>query len=174
MDINKKLKHLTAKQIEEVVQKYEDNVKIIDIIKEYKIDVTPSGFYKILPPSKTNVSCIYCGNDMYKKRVSRSSYSYSDSNQILFCDNCGHTVYPEIWSRIYICECENCVAYRKRIVEEKQEKINSLYGNPKEKINFTDMEFRNQIDLIFVLLNNPKKDTYEILPVNIYDKNKKK
>lgn len=174
MELNEKLKHLSEQQIEEVIRKYEDkSIKLADIINEYKIDVKPSGLLKILPPVKTEILCIYCGSNMYHEREGRTSYGYKDVNKNMFCDSCGHKEYPKSWGRIQECECKNCVSYRLQLVQEKRDLIRHLYEGEQQKINFTEMEFRDQVDLIYILMNNPKKNIFEVAPIKFHSIDKK-
>lgn len=166
MIFNEKLKHLSEQQIEEVIQKYEDkSIKLAEIINEYKIDVKPAGLLKILPPVKTETSCIHCGSYMYHEREGRTSYSYNDVNKTMFCDNCGHKENPKLWGRIQQCECQNCVSSRLRLLQEKRNLIKQLYEENQSKISFQEMEFRDQLDLIYIMMNNSNRNTFEVVPV---------
>jgi hypothetical protein len=166
LELNEKLKHLSAQQIEEVIRKYEDkSIKLVDIISEYKIGVKPVGLLKILPQVKTETSCIYCGSNMYHEREGRNSYTYNGINKITFCDVCGHKEYPKSRSRINQCECDNCVSYRLQLIQDKRDLIRHLYEEEQEKLNFSEIEFRDQIDLIYVLMNNPKRNIFEVVPI---------
>jgi hypothetical protein len=171
LELNEKLRHLSDQQIEDLIRKYEDkNIKLIDLINEYKLDVKPAGLLKILPPVTTKILCIYCGHDMYQEREGRSSYSYEKTK---FCFNCGHKEYSDSWYIAQECECENCLAYRTRLIQDKKNQIKNLYGKEQQKRDFSEISFRNQVDLIYVLLNNPQDNTFVITPSHLIFKHKK-
>jgi hypothetical protein len=164
--LDEKLKHLSEQQIEEVIRKYENkSIKLAEIISDYKIDVKPAGLLKILPPVKTENSCIHCGCNLYHEREGRTSYNCNDVNKTMFCDNCGHKENPKLWGRIQQCECQNCVSSRLRLIQEKRNLIKHLYEEERSKISFHEMEFRDQVDLIYILLNNPNRNTFEVASV---------
>lgn len=174
MEVHEKLRHLTDKQIYEIINMYKDkNVKIKDIIDKYDIDVKSSGFLKILPPVKTNLSCIHCSEKLYQNIERRTSYGYSESEKKCFCINCGHMENSKRWGEIEVCYCDGCTKYREKILSEKKNKIKDVYDKNYEKLEFEAMEFQDQINLISVMINNPKYNTLIIGPLEIYDLYKK-
>ncbi len=118
-EIDKKIAHLTERQINEVMEKYYGGEKAKDIIKEYGIDIPISKLYTVFPPLKCeNEICEYCGHVMYQERQSKTSINshYTWNKPKKYCLNCGH----EIDS---FCGCEQC--QRKR--NDKEERLRKEY-----------------------------------------------
>lgn len=171
MEINKKIQHLSEEEIQELIKDYEDkSIKISSIINKYSIDIKPRELLKILPPVRTETVCIHCGNLMLREREGRTSYSYE---KIEYCEWCGHKEYIVTWGIKKQCECKGCIEYRERIIQEKHNKIKLLYGKEQPKINFSEMNFQDQLTLIYILVSNPKRNIYEIEPIELYGEDKK-
>lgn len=167
MKIDEKLSHLSSDEIEKVVSLYKDkSIKISDIIKKYNIDVKPSGLLKILPPKKTDKYCPYCKIPMFQKMEGRTTYSYS-RDEDKFCDMCGHIEYADkIWDRRQ-CTCTNCTEMKEALIQEKREQIQRIYGKNNKKIRFEEISLQEQLDLIYLMRNNPNLNTYEIAPIQL-------
>lgn len=172
MNSNEKLNHLSQKQIEEVVKKYMDkSIKIQDILDEYDIDVKPSKLLQLLPPVKTQEKCQICGEYLYKKIESRTSYSYNRDSLAGFCMKCGHKEYlKNTWGQKR-CTCNGCLEIEKIKQEEKRRLINELYECEHEKYKFNELELSDQVKLLYLLFNNPSHNTCQITPPRELSKN---
>lgn len=149
---HEKLKHLTDNQIEELINRYYSDEKISDIINEFKIDITPSMLYSILPPeiSKDKI-CPNCNVHMVKLRKSRSGYS--GSNDCFYCKICNHI------ENSTFCVCDSCSKKREeqrlkreeekrlRIIKQR-EQINNRYSIGRfEPVNIDKLNFREKVYL---------------------------
>lgn len=169
IEIHEKLRHLTMLQIESLMNKYYNGVKVSDIIKEYNIDTTSSKLYTLFPPIICeDIICPVCNEPMYKERDSKSSYSWNKKKP--FCAICGHT--DEI-----ICKCNYCIAEREkvrklneerkvRILQEKREKIKKVYDLNIVPVNYSELNFREKVFLGALLRTSLSEDMEVILPLN--------
>lgn len=156
-------------QIESLMNKYYNGVKVSDIIKEYNIDTTSSKLYTLFPPIICeDIICPVCNEPMYKERDSKSSYSWNKKKP--FCAICGHT--DEI-----ICKCNYCIAEREkvrklneerkvRILQEKREKIKKVYDLNIVPVNYSELNFREKVFLGALLRTSLSEDMEVILPLN--------
>ena len=171
--IHEKLRHLTASQIESLMEEYYNGVKTSDLIKDYKIDTISSKLYTLFPPIICeDIICPICGEKMYRERESKSSDSWS--KKPAFCQNCGHTDDK-------YCRCEYCALERenekrleeerrKRIVQEKRAKIKECYNFELEPVNYSELTFRDRVYLGSLLRTALSEDMKTILPLNEIDK----
>ena len=169
IEIHEKLRHLTMLQIESLMNKYYNGVKVSDIIKEYNIDTTSYKLYTLFPPIICeDIICPVCNEPMYKERDSKSSYSWNKKKP--FCAICGHT--DEI-----ICKCNYCIAEREkvrklnekrkvRILQEKREKIKKVYDLNIVPVNYSELNFREKVFLGALLRTSLSEDMEVILPLN--------
>lgn len=169
IEIHEKLRHLTMLQIESLMNKYYNGVKVSDIIKEYNIDTTSFKLYTLFPPIICeDIICPVCNEPMYKERDSKSSYSWNKKKP--FCAICGHT--DEI-----ICKCNYCIAEREkvrklneerkvRILQEKREKIKKVYDLNIVPVNYSELNFREKVFLGALLRTSLSEDMEVILPLN--------
>ena len=169
IEIHEKLRHLTMLQIESLMNKYYNGVKVSDIIKEYNIDTTSYKLYTLFPPIICeDIICPVCNEPMYKQRDSKSSYSWNKKKP--FCAICGHT--DEI-----ICKCNYCIAEREkvrklnekrkvRILQEKREKIKKVYDLNIVPVNYSELNFREKVFLGALLRTSLSEDMEVILPLN--------
>ena len=169
IEIHEKLRNLTMLQIESLMNKYYNGVKVSDIIKEYNIDTTSSKLYTLFPPIICeDIICPVCNEPMYKERDSKSSYSWNKKKP--FCAICGHT--DEI-----ICKCNYCIAEREkvrklneerkvRILQEKREKIKKVYDLNIVPVNYSELNFREKVFLGALLRTSLSEDMEVILPLN--------
>lgn len=121
--VHRKLRHLTAMQIEVVIARYYANDKVSTILSDYRIDCYPSQLNGLFPPEiLTDQPCPYCDVPMVRERLSRSSARYSQA--IITCQVCGHREGGRS------CLCEHCRANEKRhveiLLEEKSAKIRAF------------------------------------------------
>ena len=165
MQIDEKLKHLTEKQIEELVTMYMDkSIKISDIVSKFNVDVKPAGLIKILPPIKTNTVCTICGEFLYQKIEGRTSYSfYKDHDK--FCLNCGHKEYINNYWGSKKCDCDGCKALAIIEYENKRNLIKKTYSKESDKFEFSELTIKDQIKLVYLLLNNSLHNVSRIAPM---------
>ncbi|WDY56054.1 hypothetical protein [Pseudomonas sp. PSKL.D1] len=118
-DLEAKLQHLTADQIETLYNEYTKGERVAVLLERYGVDLTPASLIKALPPVPcTELSCPYCKKCMYQKRKSRTSPSWQDS--MVFCKTCTHRHYHpgrSRWRRD--CTCPPCAAERERSQQEQ-------------------------------------------------------
>lgn len=159
-----KLSHLSKQEIEEVISLYKDkSVKITDILKRYNIDVTPSNLSRILPGVEVE-DCPYCHIPMIQKIRKRTSYQ--EENKI--CYNCGHIIYNNS-RRQEGCNCDGCKKKKEETLKLLQEIVANTYEKKLQKVNFCEIDIKSQIDLIYVIRNNPNRNTSEIIPNKTYN-----
>lgn len=168
LEINEKLQHLTEEQIEEILELYQNKeVKITDIIDKYEIDVRPAGFRKILPPVKSDVECIICGEKMYYQIGTRDS---CEKPTRYFCLKCNHKKCTDYWGAEEVCNCEGCVNLRLQKENEQRKQIETIYACEEDKVLFEELQLNDQVLLIKLLLENPLHNTSYIAPFSGSDK----
>lgn len=103
---------IDEKIVDEVAILYsETDTPIKEIINAYKLNIPENMLYRLLPPLKTKVKCIYCGEFMETERPSRSSGKIKER---LFCSKCNHVTYNnEFWE----CKCNKCLESKQRILK---------------------------------------------------------
>lgn len=170
MEVNEKIKHLSEKQVEEVIAMYQDkSIKISDILEKYKIDVRPSNLLKVLPPMRTDLICPICGEYLYQNIEARTTYSYSSDERDKFCLCCNHYEYANTRWRKRICTCEGCKEKIKLAEEKKKNLIRNTYGRERKKVEFAELELEDQIRLVYLLFNNTYHNTSRIAPMDAND-----
>lgn len=170
MEVNEKIKHLSEKQIEEVIAMYQDkSIKISDILVKYKIDVRPSSLLKVLPPMRTEMICPICGEYLYQNIEARTTYTYSSDERDKFCLCCNHYEYANTRWRKRVCNCEGCKEKIKLAEEKKKNLIRNTYGGERKKVEFADLELEDQIRLVYLLFNNTYHNTSQIAPMDAND-----
>lgn len=170
MEVNEKIKHLSEKQIEEVIAMYQDkSIKISDILEKYKIDVRPSSLLKVLPPMRTELICPICGEYLYQNIEARTTYTYSSDERDKFCLCCNHYEYANTRWRKRVCNCEGCKEKIKLAEEKKKNLIRNTYGRERKKVEFADLELEDQIRLVYLLFNNTYHNTSQIAPMDAND-----
>nr|WP_253308620.1 hypothetical protein [Rickettsia endosymbiont of Ceutorhynchus assimilis] len=111
---HKNLSHLTEQQIKELINRYYNNEKIADLLKEFEINVAPGVLVGLFPPVTHNeLFCKYCQDiNLISKRESRS---YNMVNP--FCPICNHE------DKSY-CSCHNCqeIINQQRQAEEEHKR----------------------------------------------------
>ena len=170
MEVNEKLKHLTNKQIEEVIAMYQDkSIKISEILNRYNIEVKPNNLLKILPPTKTDNICKICGENLYQNIRARTLYSYGNENQDKFCLNCGHQEYVNNGWNLKTCSCKGCEDLLRIENENKKKLIKNTYAKNENIIEFDELIFEDQVKLIYLLFNNTFHNTSKIAPMEESD-----
>ncbi|MCD8435928.1 hypothetical protein LNJ03_11560 [Tenacibaculum dicentrarchi] len=162
--MNKKLSHLSEKEVQELIKRYYDKEKVSDLISNYKLDLTPSQLVKHFPPEILDSKCIYCDINLIKPRVSKGSTSWKKNLE--FCPDCGH-------ENEGICSCENCKNIewlqedRKR--QEKQDFLDiRLSYKDEDKIEFEDLSFTDKIYLGALLREGISEDYNYIRPIESF------
>lgn len=158
MELHEKLNHLSDDQIKEVINLYlDENVKLSEIIKKYRIDTSPSQFVRLLPPRKVTKKCIHCGEPLYQNYGIRSLFrncgKYDDE---LFCIKCGHKTYSENIPYIYPCKCDGCQALAELDIKKKKELIKRIYVEKTNNLGYEVLPLDYQIMLLYVILHNPR------------------
>ncbi|MBV4429686.1 hypothetical protein [Clostridium tyrobutyricum] len=149
---NDKLKHLTDIQIQKLMDRYYNNEKTSDLIKEYNIDVNSSRLYTLFSPLICEDKiCPNCNIPLVIDRQSRSSSSYSFNNKAAYCPKCNHKDSPS-------CNCPSC-SEKKRIkkikkdeeqrqkIIRKRELINVHYSLDCKRIKIEELSFRDKVYL---------------------------
>lgn len=160
MEIDEKLRHLSAEEMQRIISLYKDkSVKLGDIIEKYNIKVRPSGLLKILSPEITEQDCPYCNTSMFQKMDGRTTDVYRNGAD-KFCDVCGHVEYAEHYYQNKVCACSNCKMNIDTLIKEKYELIQRIYGKDNMKVKFGEIGFREQLDIIYLIKNNfnPKNE----------------
>lgn len=159
---NEKLKHLDPDSIEELMNLYYESTKNNkELINLFNIDIkNPSSLYTLFPPQKLeNEFCPYCGGNLYIKRPSKTSKLY---NSPKFCPNCKHIESED-------CNCEFCIEKRHLYEENRRNLIIDAYSiNESDKLNISDISFRNKVYLSSLLRICLSEDLSTIYPLENY------
>lgn len=106
---NDKLSHLSQEQVKNLIDRYYGDEKVIDLIKEYNIDVAPGNLVHLFPPIEMEETCPYCtGVKMVSPRPAKS---YINGYKPV-CPSCGHKGSGR-------CVCNNCYEAQKKEIEEQ-------------------------------------------------------
>lgn len=113
--IDPRLSHLNAEQIEELITQYYAGEDISSLIQEFQVECLPQKLHKLLPPQILHhVVCPHCHTAMVFQRPARTSNRFSRKK--VLCLNCGHIGEGS-------CNCQGCALERERLLErERQEK----------------------------------------------------
>tara|TARA_R110000737_G_scaffold31063_4_gene49608 strand:- start:1794 stop:3161 length:1368 start_codon:yes stop_codon:yes gene_type:complete len=167
-EVHPKIAHLSSEQIEALYDEYLSDIKVIDLIEKYNIDVTPSGLVRLFPPLKLDDNhCPYCEVAMYKKRASKTSYSEHPPK----CIECGHVESIIRGSGWNICRCEGCLAFRLEEANKKSELRTQIIAKKydpevKKRINYEDVKLKDKLSLLSLLLMQSDDKFKFILPLN--------
>jgi|GEM_PF-1062397 len=85
--IHPKLAHLTAVEIQILVQEYYANVKVDTLINRFNISCTRGQFFKLLPQRLSGQTCPECATEMVFPRPSRNASLFVFEKQ-LHCPKC--------------------------------------------------------------------------------------
>ena len=106
MDVNEKLQHLNSEELSDLIERYYNNEKVCDLIKEFNINCTSSELYSLFPPEQfDNNLCMYCNRPMIRNRTSRGSYKGP-----IYCPSCLHK-FDDI-----DCNCDGCNNKKRNII----------------------------------------------------------
>lgn len=100
MQLHSKLAHLSAEQITDLLEKYDDHsIALKDIISEFSIQTTPSALKALLPPLvHEGLTCTHCEDVFLQSRRTRR---LRDVSSIGRCPKCGH-------QNTNACRCMKC------------------------------------------------------------------
>jgi len=120
-----KLAHLPNHIQDEITERYYNGENVQQIISQYELDIKENSFFLLLPlKTENNLTCRYCGADLYKIPPSKTRLDKKE----YICKDCYH-----IDGR-YNCECRNCIlekqskAHRDQIIK----KVKKFKKNPKD------------------------------------------
>ena len=136
---------LSSVEIVELCKRYDEGVKIKDIISEFNIDVNPSGLSKLLPLKQIDEKCIYCNVPLEIKRT-RNSYTYDNDPK---CPKCNHIKYMG-WT-YKKCNCDNCIAEEYKKLKSIRDEIEKAFPKPSNKIEEEDVDIVNLSKLLFLM-----------------------
>ena len=154
-EIKEYKKQFTEEQLDEMAKLYDEGEKTKNIIQKYNLKISTNQISLFLPKIETDKICPYCNIPM-KRRRKRDSY-YADEQ----CEKCGH--FYEKWNKK--CECVNCKEKEIQLIKCKKEKIRSYYSKciPTEKIEYSELKFREGCLLYFLYYIIDKKVNFEYL-----------
>ncbi|MCR5227306.1 MAG: hypothetical protein K6E27_08855 [Eubacterium sp.] len=161
--LKRKYSELSDKEIEQLCIKYDDGVKIKEIIEFFDLDLRPSELSRNLPPKKTEENCIYCNIPMEVKRT-RNNYSYGIEPK---CPQCNHIKYTG-WS-YKKCKCENCLLEEYKKLKLIRDEIVKAFPKPDNIIREEEIDVLNISKLLFLMycMGN-KKDIFSISFKNLH------
>ena len=166
MELNNALRHLSEEEIKEVIRMYHDTtIKLVDIIEKFNIKAKPSTFAKILPLVKCEDTCIFCGNNLMHKVQNRYDINRGSEIEDKFCPECGHHEYS---GRRSTCNCDGCQKVKEEENQRKKELIRETYSIKREFRKLEDLEFEDQMKLVYVLIKNPLHNISNIAPIVVY------
>ncbi|MDZ4021856.1 hypothetical protein [Pseudomonas sichuanensis] len=88
-ELEKKLQHLTAEQIEVLYAQYLAGEKVSVLLDRYAIDLKPTQLIKALPPRLIeDLICPYCNTPLFQRRPAKSALG--GAKQPAFCSRCEH------------------------------------------------------------------------------------
>jgi hypothetical protein len=160
MQVHSKLAHLSAPQIADLLEKYDDpSIALKEIISEFSIQTTPSALSGILPPfTHEDSPCPHCRDVLLQsRRKRRSSYA----SPIGRCPNCGHqdTSY---------CTCRKCreaaTKDRLRVEEIKRNVIHKNFGGRCWDGDFANLTLRDAVYLSALIRQSLSEDLATVAP----------
>ncbi|WP_148046570.1 hypothetical protein [Pseudomonas rhodesiae] len=125
MEHQSEISHLSDDQVEELYRRYVAGERNLDLVAEYKIEISPNSLIKVFPPLQlSGVSCPHCDLQMYERRKSKSDIASGDT--VGFCKECDHKFYiVRSRGRQRCCTCGPCVIVQ---AQEQAEGERSLRG----------------------------------------------
>lgn len=125
MEHQPEISHLSDDQVEELYRRYVAGERNLDLVAEYKIEISPNSLIKVFPPLQlSGVSCPHCDLQMYERRKSKSDIASGDT--VGFCKECDHKFYiVRSRGRQRCCTCGPCVIVQ---AQEQAEGERSLRG----------------------------------------------
>ncbi len=125
MEHQSEISHLSDDQVEELYRRYVAGERNLDLVAEYKIEISPNSLIKVFPPLQlSGVSCPHCDLQMYERRKSKRDIASGDT--VGFCKECDHKFYiVRSRGRQRCCTCGPCVIVQ---AQEQAEGERSLRG----------------------------------------------
>lgn len=171
IEVAEEIKHLSSDEIEELYQKYLDGEKNAVLTKYYEIDINPNKLIKILPPQRLDGTlCPYCDTPMFKKRRSKSAYSWDMPPAE--CYECSHQIFDGASGyRQRYCECEECINIRKQgkieAEKNKREKIREIYDvENTESIEYSELTFFHKLVLLTLFRTQTEEEFDHIVSLD--------
>ncbi|MBA2175379.1 hypothetical protein H0266_10785 [Halobacillus locisalis] len=156
------LQHLSISELNELLEDYY-SLKVKDVIEKYKLSISPSSLYNILPPHVTRFRCTYCGKQMLQKRKTKSSSPFA-IDKAPVCPVCAY----ENSKR---CKCSKCLEISRQLqIEEKRIKtqlINAVHSSPIPVEEF-ELTLTTKYYLAVLLRLGLSEDMSIIYPVHSY------
>lgn len=160
MQVHSKLTHLSATQIIDLLEKYDDpSIALKIIISEFSVQTTPSALSGLLPPFIHEDSpCPHCKDVLLQsRRTRRSSYA----PPIGRCPNCGH-------QDTNYCPCRKCreVAAKDRLRIEaiKRNVLHRNYGGRCWNGDFATLTLRDAVYLSALIRQSLSEDLATVAP----------
>ncbi|MCC8369212.1 MAG: hypothetical protein LN573_04010 [Rickettsia endosymbiont of Oxypoda opaca] len=158
---HKNLSHLTEQQIKELINRYYNNEKVADLLKEFDINSSANVLVSLFPPIiHCELFCKYCQDINLVSKLESRSYNLVNFNPI--CPVCNHNDKP-------YCSCRNCqeVIYRQRQVEEEHKRrilMNAfLYKNIKVPF-IEELTLKDALYLLSVISHSAPEDLKFVKP----------
>ena len=147
----KKVNQIGPSILQQLIHEYYDtDKKVADIIRDHKLNVSPSEFSNLLPQIESDQHCPYFGQVMTFKRTRQ--YQHRPS-----CPQCRHLASKD-------CACPNCQAKKYEIAQKEKAtqilalntKIEAFHKNwldydINESIELSELSLRHKIYLGIVL-----------------------
>ncbi|WP_341789021.1 MULTISPECIES: hypothetical protein [unclassified Rickettsia] len=113
---HKDLSHLTEEQIKDLIKRYYNHEKMVDLLEEFKINVHPNTLIKLFPPVIHNeLFCKYCSDvNLVSKLEGRSHTNCNIVHFEKFCPACDHRDNSH-------CSCSHCKDIRKQKKQAEEE-----------------------------------------------------
>lgn len=164
--IDKRISHLTEKEIKQMISKYYDGISVKDLKEKYNVTVHNSQFITILPKMITNINCLYCGENMVKDW--KAKYGYSDKGDYSYCPQCKH-------KDIDYCRCRNCEELRRDIESRKEKRkraqLNQVYHpDHYKRIAENDLDLEEKLYLSVIARGGLTENLNTINPVESFDR----
>ena len=140
--MKKDLSHLSAEEVETLMQRYYGSEAVSKLIKEYNVSVHASELYKLFPPEVyTNYSCEYCDEFLVINRPSKTMKDFPKYERDLYCPSCGHKPFQAG------CRCENCLEEERILRSEQLARIQEVYSRSRTPVDFSSLSFRDKVFL---------------------------
>ncbi|WP_395477402.1 hypothetical protein [Rickettsia endosymbiont of Pantilius tunicatus] len=113
---HKDLSHLTKEQIKDLIKRYYNHKKMVDLLEEFDINVHPNTLIKLFPPIIHNeLFCKYCLDvNLVSKLESRNHANCNVVHFEKFCPACDHRDNSH-------CPCSHCKDIRKQKKQAEEE-----------------------------------------------------
>jgi len=161
--------HLSDEQIEELMVRYYAGDDVAELIKEFRLCITPGRIYTLFPPIvREDLNCCpYCIIHLIQKRVSKSAVRTGYEIPSPHCTSCGHKASSS-------CKCSNCLAEKERLVKlqesELQERLSSIaYDQREDQVSTEQLSLKEAIDLVSLSRAGREEDSDKIKSIVEFD-----